>query len=453
MAYFGDFGSPLIILMLTGLICFLEMFFLAMLHYEFAIAGIIVSPWIHWIFATNNPAEFQDFHVTPASYIRVCIVLAIGMVGYCNFLRLWFNSNERLPFRFVLFIVFILYALFSTLYSIDQFYSFSRSAEYVAFFGFLLGFHCWLRNELYVKRALNIFFAIMAVAIIINLSSFLLFPDDIWWWRSEDRFKGVIDHPNTLGALCMVCYPIFMWKYCQASKPQKMCIVSLTIITLFLHILTGSRTSLATAFLGIVVWYYALNHKVKMIIMFLVILCAGFVLVAAKPGSFNRESNKITDLTGRSDFWVGSMVLIKERPFKGYGYEVGGKVWKDPRFYNPYVALWSGNARASLHNGYLTIAIGLGLIGLFLWLILVMTPIYQLRRVTISYDRAVVTVIFFQALLVNFFESEISGSRTQVSIVFWIMWIIAGRLWNMQQAVSFVEHGVERRVWIRPTSS
>ena len=65
---------------------------------------------------------------------------------------------------------------------------------------------------------------------------------------------------------------------------------------------------------------------------------------------------------GNVGLWVFSflIILIAERLLTGYGYSVGGKVFEDPRFYKGGMQLWSGNARESLHQGYLSICVEVG---------------------------------------------------------------------------------------------
>lgn len=430
----GDYGIlPLALVSCIGLIGVFALIFLSFKRYEVVIGGMLLTPWLHWIFVTNAPeAETLNLHAGIVSYLRVGFVLVLGMVGYFNFIRLRLRSLERVPFRFKLLMVFLCYALLSTLYSIDSFYTLSRSVEFIAFFGFLLGLYYWLRDTWHLDKALNTYFVIMALGIIVNLASFVLFPGRVWWWRSATRFQGITHHPNVFGAFCMMSYPIFMWKYNRVSSRNKFWIALLLCVTLILHLLSGSRTSLAASFFGLLVWHFVLNHKAILLMIVLMVMIGGLVLVQAKPSSFNRPANKLTDLTGRAGFWRGCMVLIKERPLWGYGYEVEGKVWSDPRFTIPGVALWSGSARSSLHNGYLNTAIGLGLVGILLWLVCVAIPLCRLAVLKTNVYKALAVVVAFQALLVNFFETDICGSRTGSSIIFWCMWIICGKLWLMQ---------------------
>jgi hypothetical protein len=110
-------------------------------------------------------------------------------------------------------------------------------------------------------------------------------------------------------------------------------------------------------------------------------------------------------------------------------------VWEDPRFYQEGQFLWVGSAKSSLHNGYLSLTIGLGLVGLFLWIGFVFVPIRQVLSLGSGPYKAFILTIVFQLLVLNIFESALaSGSQIQTSMIFWFVLIIAGRLPQVLEA-------------------
>ena len=142
--------------------------------------------------------------------------------------------------------------------------------------------------------------------------------------------------------------------------------------------------------------------------------------------SFEREeSSSLTYLTGRTQFWLGSLELAIEKPLLGYGYAVEGKIWEDPRFQSNKSGLWMGSAKSSIHNGYLSVAIGLGLLGLIIWLAIILPPVWHVLHLSGDYYKALFLVILLQFLLTNFFETAISSSRNLESMAFWMFWVLA----------------------------
>ena len=414
-----------------GLLCVATVFFWSQRHYELAIIMILLSPWVHFLFATNIPQSPEDIlnaagGVEPSTYIRQSIVLFAGSIGAFKFFQLKSSVEEKLPVYFFIFGVFLLYALISTSYSIDRTFTFIRTAEFIAFFCFLMGLFLWLKDASYVDKAIDIFFFIIVLGMIINFCTLVLLPDRAWWWQAPGRFQGFMSHPNTLGGFCMISYPILLWKYNCQSTTGKIFIFTLLSLVLLMHVLSGSRTSLATSFIGFAVWQILLKKKLTFILIVAVVLFGGYFLLQSQLPSFERtDSKSITNLTGRTQFWLGSLELAAEKPILGYGYAVEGKIWEDPRFQSNKSQLWMGSAKSSIHNGYLSVAIGLGFSGLIIWLAIIIPPLWQAFSLPRDYYKALFLVILLQLLLTNFFESVISSSRSLESMAFWIFWIFA----------------------------
>ncbi|MHC5157149.1 MAG: O-antigen ligase family protein [Planctomycetota bacterium] len=406
-------------------------------HYELAIILALLSPCVSWLLYSNIPKTVEEQGTADtASYIRILLVFLVGCCGILQFIRSWFTGKVKcFPKYLVFFGMFILYAILSTGYSLDQKFTLIRSCEFLIFFMFLLGLHTWLDKRKKMDKAFNIFFWFIAAGILLNVSALIFFPGRVWYWRVPDRFVGLADRPNMFGSFCMTAYPILVWKFVTTRRPGKSVIAVLLCLTAGLHVLSGSRSSLLAAILGGVVWLslsiksMTLKHLVVCLVFTLALTLGVSVLLQTKPASLTRGDATITTLTGRTEFWEGCLLLIKEQPIQGYGYEVSGKVWEDPRFYREGRALWVGSAKSSLHNGYLSLTIGLGVVGLLLWLGFITVPIYQTLSLSSGPYKAFILTMIFQFLVLNFFESALSsGSQIYTSLVFWIFLIIAAKM-------------------------
>jgi len=169
--------------------------------------------------------------------------------------------------------------------------------------------------------------------------------------------------------------------------------------------------------------------KTKQLVIFTATIFCSFIIFIGyeyTPSEFTRvRSSSISYLTGRPKIWTASITLAKERPILGYGYSVGGKIFQDRRFHDARLETWSGNPRASLHNGYLSVFIGLGSIGLSLFCISLFFPLWNCFQAPVSPHRAFVLSIISMALLVNWFETAIVGGRSIDSVMMWIAWVVA----------------------------
>ncbi len=367
---------------------------------------------------------------TYGSYIRVGLLLLIGTSGLIKYLLDRRLPERDLPMETKLLGLYCVYALISTIYSIDPYFTILRASSLAAFFCFLLGLHVWLTDAKKLERMFMVIFYLFAVVMVLNLVALIIFGDIVWLYGS--RFRGLWGHPNSMGIFAMISYPILLWKYSRSDFFGKWGCIILLMITVFLHLLTGSRSSIIASLIGVSVWYIVLRQKGRLVsILAMLVMFGAFAFFETSLRNvFQRETDSgksITTLTGRTKFWRACATLISERPILGYGYGVGGKVWSDPRFNDPKLALWSGNARASLHNGYLSKAVETGTIGFILMLYLYVFPLWRCRILPPTYDKALVFAIISMGLVTNLVESTL-GSASILGIIFWLTWIVASRM-------------------------
>jgi len=400
--------------------------------YEIAVFLVALSPLKSAIFVTLQSVEQET---TIGSYIRVSLLTLMRLVGMIKFVLWRISNHQKLPLQFKLLMFFFLIAFISIAYSLNPTQTLIRVSSFFALFGFLLGLYAWLIKIDRIDKALNSLFYMIILVVIANLISLLFLADRVWW-REEARFCGLWGHPNMMGLFAMVSYPVLLWKYSQIKISKKWTILIIIGLLFILHLLTGSRASSVASLFGFSVWFIIMKQKVKlMIIIFVGSLLGMLVLsITTPPESFLRETESgasITTLTGRTEFWYSSLILISERPIYGYGFGVGGEIWNDARFYNPDYALWSGTARSSLHNGYLSIAIGVGIVGTIVWVILLLIPYLRCRKLRLLKYKAFLLSILAMCLLLNFVEDVIGGGNTPGSIILWISWVIGGRMAQM----------------------
>jgi O-antigen ligase len=183
--------------------------------------------------------------------------------------------------------------------------------------------------------------------------------------------------------------------------------------------------------MGMGAWLVVQRNPIKLFMYsaFITILIVAIVIV--RPANFQREGKSdagITDLTDREQFWYGAMILIQERPLLGYGYSVEGKVWLDPRFNDARFKLWSGNARTSLHNGYLSTLIGVGVPMFLLWCSIIAIPLWRCLQLPYSPYKGFAISVFTMLLFLNFVESIFASASPIGGILFWPVWLMTAKL-------------------------
>ncbi len=407
-------------------------------RYEVLVFLVALSPLISALFITDTQSASEE---GIGSYLRVSIMLFAGLVGIIQFFRLRQIVQEKIPIHLTLMGMFLLLTLLSTTYSLDKYYTFIRSFSFIAFFGFLIGLHYWLQDRHQVDKVLHTFFLFVFICTILNALSIVIFPERAWDYYSGNRFRGLWAHPNMMGVFCMSSYPVLLWKYSRSNSFGKWAILIFVSLIAIFHILSGSRSTIFVSVFSISVWFFVLKYRIKLVFFILVCLSGLLIMTSTTAGKYIKRDTEygesFTTLTGRDEIWNASYLLIKDKPIFGYGYGVEGKVFEDARFYNPVESLWRGSARTSLHNGYITIVIGVGIVGFTVWLLLLYIPLRRTMLLLSDTYKAFVIAIITACLLENFVESSIVGGTTLASVFFWIVWVLLGRLQYISESEKF----------------
>lgn len=192
---------------------------------------------------------------------------------------------------------------------------------------------------------------------------------------AEYRLAGTL-HPNHQGMnnALLVISGIFLSDY----FPRFRKLILLAVLGgAILLILTKSRTSFISAFAGISV-YLSLRlsrfQKVAAIFTSIIVLC--LVLIYAGDSVFptvqnaallGREDSAETaaSLTGRVPLWKLCLSYVEKRPVQGYGF---GAFWNEKNMAK--ISASENWAIGESHSAYIELALGLGIVGLILYLAL-----------------------------------------------------------------------------------
>ena len=135
------------------------------------------------------------------------------------------------------------------------------------------------------------------------------------------------------------------------------------IILVYLVVLLGILKRFNQRSHPLVVWFYLVLG------IFLVLLIQNYV--EAIFGAFNKSSN----LTGRTDIWPAILSEIAKRPWTGYGYASYWQEWRGNN--DPSISFTFPHIRHA-HNGFLELALQLGLVGVILY------ALFSLRGIALA---------------------------------------------------------------------
>lgn len=218
-------------------------------------------------------------------------------------------------------------------------------------------------------------------------------------WEAGYRFAGVT-HYNRQGINCAV---LALSAYCLSTYAQKSRLwLSMTGVALAFLYLTRSRTALASTLLALgFFWFVRANPRLKMAsVLFAGALLSALLLVmpdladtAGKAILLGRDDSDVGTLTNRVPLWEECIEYLRERPLLGFGYD---SFWTAERIYaissHQEWFQWITHS----HNGYIELALGIGLVGVGSFVVVLLLGIYTALA---SFFRAARTEHLYSACL------------------------------------------------------
>lgn len=321
-------------------------------------------------------------------------------------------------FTYLIFILFIISALLSSVFSINPSNSFVNSKRLFLFAGFFVTF-IFIKDKKQLRYFLLIFFVFSAL-----LSTYEMVK---YFWDfytvnmnpnfSESRleyFGYPITNAEIKMLLLLSIIPFLFIK--EDFVLKKIWLVLLLIPILITLLLTGSRNAMLGLFIGVIVIGFIKNKKFLLIFVILVII---FIVIA--PHNLHERILSIGDFSHPSNqsrflMWKTGLKIIKDHFLLGIGdtdllplY----KTYKIPQF--------SGEG-IHLHNNFMQVLVSYGIIGFIVWLTMMFyifykqVKIYLLTRSSnVSNTLALISLSCMAAFMVsgltewNFFDFEFAA--------------------------------------------
>ena len=249
-----------------------------------------------------------------------------------------------------------------------------------------LGIYLALRYSL--KEQLNILAWTFGIAAVTSLIYCLIFPN---LGIQPDRYgetagwRGIFFHKNHFGRQMAFSSSIFLLLALKQVEDRMLhwmlCAVSFSLL-----ILSNSKTALLCFILAAFLFPIAalFKHSIKIILfvfpLVMIFLTGLIVTILLRVGVVLNAMNKDTTLTGRIPVWNFLLEKLSEKPLLGYGHNAFWKTLSNDTGY-----LYSFNWKVGhAHNGFLEVALSVGIIGLLLFLL----------SFTIAYIRAISLIRF-----------------------------------------------------------
>lgn len=284
----------------------------------------------------------------------------------------------------------------------------------------------------------------LAVQSVLRRSSYVLIPFSIILikyfplygvtygrWFGDLMWLGVTVNKNGLGRLCLVSIMFLAWTLIvrwwrrQIPSSRFQSPADFVVILIALVLLKGPPGAYPATAVGALIIGFAsflallLMEKWRIILSrnLVTILVAGIIVIGyltpilggATVGSFSSAFGRNENLTGRTDLWAKLLPLYERNPIAGHGF---GSFW------TPAMEEANYGVREA-HNGYLEVCLGIGLIGLVLTsMFLLSCSSKAVKSLSYDYDWGSLSLCFLLIVLLhNITESSIDSFGKQLMAV------------------------------------
>lgn len=310
--------------------------------------------------------------------------------------------------------ILIVFCFVSTLWSEDAGYTLKRSILLLSssLFGLYLGYR--FRVEEISKYLMSLIFLLSLAGLLI----YLVLPEYVVMPAGEHAgiFRGIFNHKNFLGRINILGIICALSLY-DARKLSAFNTALLLGFFIFIVLLSQSAGSLliliAVLGLYIVLSKFSLKPIERRLLQFIIGLVA--LLIVYFFVDLLLLLGKSPTLTGRTVLWALVLIEISHKPILGHGFSA---FWVDE---TRLVSQMSWDAPHA-HNGYLDIALDLGVVGVAIYVIGILLAV---RKAWISYIFQKTSTYLFVLLFFGFtiITNTVENQIFKENDIMWVLYI------------------------------
>jgi O-antigen ligase len=251
-----------------------------------------------------------------------------------------------------------------------------------------------------------------------------------------------VNASNALALFLAINLPLAIVEYHRAERGMvRVLALVVCVFYLVLVLLTQSRAGLFSALAGLVITTWKLpRHRQRTLMMIVLGFALTSVLVTIlvhgqiTPEVYGRltgQSIGLFESRARRDLWELALEYWRERPLLGYGFGATGYVWENTEIPGLEYQLGSG-ARSRVTNGYLDLAVQLGIVGV-VWILSVLGQALLFGFRAEPREDGAISVAALLGIVVtgmanNIAEPWLTGVGGGVTITFWLAVVLLLRL-------------------------
>ena len=319
-------------------------------------------------------SQYTDYSKTNLFWLTalmcvICLGLLVKRIGPT--LRLMLKQKAVLAFAVLAFL--------STLWSQNPEFTFRKAALLFLSFSFAWYFATSYspEDQMRLLLAAGVIVAMASIAMVVLLPQYGLDAGGEW--------KGVFGQKNPFGHAIVFLFSGLAFRR-TSSRRRLLTIAFQAILPIGLIVLSRSKGSLILAFLLIAVRVYGpvVKHARKYELPFLLYVSViGALVIAMGRGIILSLLGRDSTLSGRTEEWAVLTPYALRHFWLGYGYQA---FWTDQDSLHAMRAI--GAAIHGADSGYMDTMLQFGLVGMFLWAVLLRASMRDIlavfRRASVS---------------------------------------------------------------------
>jgi O-antigen ligase len=418
--------------------------------------ALLIAVWKIWFLTRRDPIWL--------AFVLMLVQLLDGLFFLTDQLRPIFTYGLTLLFclpvipvlsrawrvrtsGFRLYLMFFLWCLITISYSISPEFSLVRLVRALLLFGGITFCSVAARRTGEIKPIIRAMMLASIVATLIAAAGLLLPHRLAWTMPGEDarvgaqevaaetadfgdgveRFRSFYGGPNQVGELSLLTAGLILVYLQFADRKRRTLLGSVAILAIGLAAMADSRSDIVALAIGstlYVCWRYKLKG-VAAIALLAVVAGLGLKLMGKDVAPYIWRGD-VTTLTGRTDVWQFAVKELAARPLTGYGWGTGGAILSS-KYFPLWWGPWDQGPRSSLHSGYLTCMIELGIPAAVFWLFIILRPWVNVLRQNEDpwHLKRVFFFLVIPMLIVNLDETMINECAGSAGFSFMMVWALA----------------------------
>jgi hypothetical protein len=248
-------------------------------------------------------------------------------------------------------------------------------------------------------------------------------------YRDDIRSAGTFSYlgPNELAVFYAQNSIILVCLFLIDSDKRRKILLAVTIVfNYFCAIFLYSRGGYLAILAGLIFFGLVKDRKVMFALILFLVFWRTFTPVSVQERIDMTESEDGLDrsIEYRYEMWDQALTIFGEHPILGVGYHT-----------IPYLGIRAGHRRASLHNGYLEVAVEQGMVGVIIFMsFFVICLLYGWRLFKVADDKFLKGLgLGYSACVVSVLAGNIFGS-------YWFYMNVSGFYWTF---LALVVRGIE----------